>query len=67
MGALLPITAGMDNVVRLTDADAASLDARIAQVVESDRDACVVKHFTYWYTARPPVHEALIERPARAA
>ena len=25
---------------------------------------CVVLRFTYWYTARPPVHEAVVRRQA---
>lgn len=53
----------MEQVARIVDADALSLDARIARALALDAE-CVVARFTYWYTGRPPVHEAIVLRPA---
>ena len=57
----------MEQIARLIDADSGSLDARVVAVVETHRSECVVTRFTYWYTARPPVHEAIVLRRAAAA
>ena len=56
----------MEQIARLIDADSGSLDARVMAVVETHRTECVVTRFTYWYTARPPVHEAIVLRPVPA-
>ena len=53
----------MEQIARLIDADSGSLDARVMAVVEGRQTECVVTRFTYWYTARPPVHEAIVLRP----
>jgi len=53
----------MDEVVRLIDGDPASLDERVARALERVGSDWRVARFTYWYTGRPPVHEALIVRP----
>jgi hypothetical protein len=51
----------MDEVTHiLEDTDAASLEARVLRVVEDDAEPCVVTRFTYWYTGREPVHEAVV-------
>ncbi|HEY3021456.1 MAG TPA: hypothetical protein VGJ32_14760 [Solirubrobacteraceae bacterium] len=56
----------MEQVARLIDGDAASLDARVMRALERDGAAgCVVSRFTYWYTARPPVYEAVLFRIRR--
>ena len=52
----------MEQIARLIDADSGSLDARVMAVMDADRTDCVVTRFTYWYTARPPVHEAIVLR-----
>ena len=54
----------MEQIARLIDADSGSLDARVLAVLEHDATDCVVTRFTYWYTARPPVHEAIVLRRA---
>jgi hypothetical protein len=49
----------MDELDRLIDGDADSLDARVRRAI-AGLDAVAVDRFTYWYTGRPPVHEARI-------
>jgi hypothetical protein len=59
---------GMHDVVRIIDGDPASLEARIARMLERVGSDWRVARFTYWYTGRPPIHEALLVRPpARSA
>jgi hypothetical protein len=53
----------MEAVVWITDADAPSLDARVASALQDAGPGCRVDRFTYWYTGRAPVHEAVISRP----
>jgi hypothetical protein len=58
---------GMEQIARLIDADTASLDARVAvELTQPAAEGCAVLRFTYWYTGRPPVHEALVVRRAAA-
>ena len=59
-----PTISSMDQIARIVDADAVSLDARVARALAHDDAGCVVARFTYWYTGRPPVHEAIVLRPA---
>ncbi len=54
----------MDHVTRIIAADPDSLEERVAEAVGQEQGECVVSRFTYWYTARPPVHEALVQRRA---
>jgi hypothetical protein len=49
-------------VVRLIDGDEGSLSARVARVLAALGPDCTVLRFTYWYTGRPPVHEAIVRR-----
>ena len=56
-----PYVAGMD-VVRIVDGDERSLTARVARVLAALGPECTVLRFTYWYTGRPPVHEAIVRR-----
>jgi hypothetical protein len=53
----------MNEVVRLIDGDPDSLEARVARALERVGSDSRVARFTYWYTGRPPIHEALIVRP----
>jgi hypothetical protein len=53
----------MDDVVRLIDGDPASLEVRVARLLERMGADWRVARFTYWYTGRPPIHEALLVRP----
>jgi hypothetical protein len=53
--------AAMD-LVRIVDGDERSLRARVARVVAVLGPECTVLRFTYWYTGRPPVHEAIVRR-----
>ena len=56
----------MEQLDRLVDGDASSLDARVSRALERVGDAgCVVSRFTYWYTGRPPVYEAVLFRIRR--
>jgi hypothetical protein len=54
----------MEPVARLIDGDLSSLELRVtkALAVALDGGACRVARFTYWYTGRPPVHEAILLR-----
>jgi hypothetical protein len=49
-------------VVRLIDGDESSLSSRIARVLAALGPECTVLRFTYWYTGRPPVYEAIVRR-----
>jgi hypothetical protein len=51
----------MVQIARFIDADALSLDSRVRRVL-GDSTELVVSRFTYWYTGRPPVHEAIVLR-----
>jgi hypothetical protein len=57
----------MQDVVRIIDGDPASLEARIARMLEHVGTDWRVARFTYWYTGRPPIHEALLVRPPAQA
>ena len=52
----------MDDVVRLIDGDQTSLEARVARMLDRVGADWRVARFTYWYTGRPPIHEALLVR-----
>ena len=52
----------MDELDRIIDGDEVSLAARVQRAVERGGAGCVVMRFTYWYTGRPPVHEAIVRR-----
>jgi hypothetical protein len=53
--------AAMD-MVRLIDGDEGSLTSRLARVLAAAGPECTVLRFTYWYTGRPPVYEAVVRR-----
>ena len=48
--------------VRLIDGDERSLTSRVGRVLAALGPECTVLRFTYWYTGRPPVYEAVIRR-----
>lgn len=52
----------MEPVARLIDGDRTSLELRVNKALALDGGACRVARFTYWYTGRPPVHEAILLR-----
>jgi len=55
----------MEQLHQLIDGDPISLEQRITRALEHGPLECVVARFTYWYTGRPPVYEALVlRRPA---
>jgi hypothetical protein len=56
-----PYRAAME-VVRIIDGDEGSLSSRLARVLATLGPGCTVLRFTYWYTGRPPVHEAIVRR-----
>jgi hypothetical protein len=53
----------MTVLLRLVDCDEESLAQRIADAQADLPADCVVSRFTYWYTCRPPVHEAVVLAP----
>jgi hypothetical protein len=57
----------MEDVVRLIDGDPASLEARVARMLDRVGADWRVARFTYWYTGRPPIHEALLVPPPASA
>jgi hypothetical protein len=54
------------DVVRLIDGDESSLSSRVARLLAVLPPDCTVRRFTYWYTGRPPVHEAVVRRATSA-
>jgi hypothetical protein len=66
-GAAAPDHLTMQDVVRIIDGDPASLEARIARMLAHVGSDWRVARFTYWYTGRPPIHEALLVRPPAQA
>ena len=50
--------------LRIVDSDATSLETRVARAALALGAGCAVARFTYWYTGRPPVHEAVLRLPA---
>jgi hypothetical protein len=52
----------MEPVARLIDGDLDSLELRVTKALALDGGDCRVARFTYWYTGRPPVHEAIVLR-----
>ncbi len=57
----------MTEVVRLIDCDEISLEERLARALEALSPGHAVARFTYWYTGRPPVHEAVVTAPSPPA
>ncbi len=49
-------------VIRIIDGDERSLGSRLARVLAVLGPECTVLRFTYWYTGRPPVYEAVVRR-----
>jgi hypothetical protein len=50
-------------VVRIIDGDERSLARRVDLALSGLPDGSRVDHFTYWYTGRPPLHEATVSPP----
>jgi hypothetical protein len=57
---------GMEEVTRIVDTDETSLEERVTGVLQRVGAACTVRRFTYWYTGRDAVHEAIVARSAAA-
>jgi hypothetical protein len=51
-------------VVRIVDGDERSLARRVHHLLAGLPDGSRVDHFTYWYTGRPPMHEATVSPPS---
>jgi len=51
------------HVVRIVDGDERSLQRRVDLALSGLPDGSRVDHFTYWYTGRPPLHEATVSPP----
>jgi hypothetical protein len=55
----------MVELLRILDADEASLKSRVSRALSELGDQnVVVDYFTHWYTTRPPLHEAVVLSPA---
>lgn len=54
-----------DPVLRIIDGDERSLARRVDLALSALPDGSRVDHFTYWYTGRPPLHEATVSPPDR--
>lgn len=52
-----------DHVLRIIDGDERSLARRVDLALSGLPDGSRVDHFTYWYTGRPPLHEATVSPP----
>jgi hypothetical protein len=50
-------------VVRIIDGDEQSLDRRVDHALAGLPAGFRVDRFTYWYTGRPPLHEATLSPP----
>jgi hypothetical protein len=50
-------------VLRIVDGDERSLARRVDLVLSGLPDGARVDRFTYWYTGRPPLHEATVSPP----
>jgi hypothetical protein len=50
-------------VLRIIDGDERSLARRVDLALSGLPDGSRVDHFTYWYTGRPPLHEATVSPP----
>ena len=50
--------------MRIVDGDLDSLEDRLRWAMD-DGAECIVARFTYWYTSRPPVHEAVVLRDVK--
>jgi len=50
-------------LARLVDASPDSLTARLAALTAGLTGTYVVSRHTYWFTNRPPVHEAVVHEP----
>ena len=51
----------MEQIERLIDVDRRSLDERVDRALRRHGD-CEVRSFTYFFTGRPAVHEAVLLR-----
>jgi hypothetical protein len=54
------------DVLRIIDGDESSLARRVGLALSGLPDGSRVDHFTYWYTGRPPLHEATVSPPREA-
>lgn len=64
IGAFLPMIHGMTPVMQILDGDRDSLELRVTRALAALGDTVTVSRFTVWYTSRPPVHGAVLRRPA---
>jgi hypothetical protein len=53
------------HVLRIVDGDERSLTRRVEMALSGLPDGAQVARFTYWYTGRPPLHEATVSPPPR--
>ena len=54
-------------LLRIIDGDEHSLERRVARALAALPAGARVHRFTYWYTGRPPVHEATLSAPSASA
>ena len=53
----------MSEIVRIVDGEEASLERRVAQALAT-REGYAVCRYTHWFTARPPLYEAVLKKAA---
>jgi hypothetical protein len=51
---------GVMEPIRIIDGDEGSLARRVERALAALPGGARVAHFTYWYTGRPPLHEATV-------
>jgi hypothetical protein len=56
----------MESIQRLLDPDAHALEERVERAIVERGTECEVRRRTWWYTSRPPMHEALLIPVRRA-
>jgi hypothetical protein len=53
----------MGDVIRIVATDADQLEVQVTQATAGHPESCIVTRGTCWYTAREPVHAAIVTRP----
>jgi hypothetical protein len=55
----------MKEIIRIVDGDEDSLERRVVSLL-AQHQGYAVSRFTHWFTARPPLYEAVLTAPDRA-
>jgi hypothetical protein len=54
----------MAHPIKLVDGDPRSLERRVGVLLATLPPGSCAAFFTYWYTGRPPIHEATVQPAA---